>query len=61
MNYSMNQHSNQTTSLYNSGNDVAKFYAERGVINEYPNVNDMIDSQFITALVKENNMTMPSR
>jgi NitT/TauT family transport system substrate-binding protein len=56
---SMNQHSNQTTSLYTSGNDIGKFYAERGVISEYPNVDDMIDPQFVTALLKENNMTMP--
>jgi NitT/TauT family transport system substrate-binding protein len=45
--------------LYVSGNDIAKFYAERGVISEYPNVDDMVDPQFVTALLKENNMTRP--
>jgi NitT/TauT family transport system substrate-binding protein len=56
---SMNKNSNQTTSLYVSGNDVAKFYAERGVISEYPNIDDLVDPQFVNALVKENNMTRP--
>jgi NitT/TauT family transport system substrate-binding protein len=55
----MNKNSNQTTSLYVSGNDVAKFYAERGVISEYPNIDDLVDPQFVNALVKENNMTRP--
>ncbi len=57
---SMNSHSNQTTSLYTSGNDVAKFYAERGVISEYPNINDLIDPQFVNTLLNENNITRPS-
>jgi NitT/TauT family transport system substrate-binding protein len=56
---SMNKNSNQTTSLYVSGNDVAKFYAERGVISEYPNIDDLVDPQFVNALIKENNMTRP--
>ena len=56
---SMNKNSNQTTSLYISGNGIAKFYAERGVISEYPNINDLIDPQFVDALSKENNMTKP--
>ncbi len=33
---SMNKNSNQTTSLYVSANDIAKFYTERGIISEYP-------------------------
>jgi NitT/TauT family transport system substrate-binding protein len=53
---SMNKNSNDTTSLYSSGKDVAKFYAERGVISEYPNINDLIDPQFVNAPLKENNM-----
>jgi len=57
--HSMNKNSNQTTSLYISGNDIGKFYAERGVISEYPNVDELIDPQFVNALIKENNITRP--
>jgi NitT/TauT family transport system substrate-binding protein len=56
---SMNKSSSNITSLYVSGNDIAKFYAERGVISEYTNVDDLVEPQFVTALVKENNMTRP--
>ena len=49
---SMNRTSTNTTSLYVSGKDIAKFYAERGVISEYPNIYDLVDPQFITALFK---------
>jgi NitT/TauT family transport system substrate-binding protein len=56
---SMNKSSSNITSLYVSGNDIAKFYAERGVISEYPNVDDMVDPQFVNTLSKENNMTRP--
>ncbi len=52
---SMNKNSNKTTSLYTSGNEIAKFYAERGVISEYPNINDIVDPQFVDALLKETN------
>jgi NitT/TauT family transport system substrate-binding protein len=59
MNYniqnSMNKNANQTTSLYSTGNDISKFYAERGVISEYPNVNDIVEPQFINNLLRENN------
>jgi NitT/TauT family transport system substrate-binding protein len=47
---SMNKSSTNATSLYVSGNDIAKFYAERGVISEYPNIDDMVDPQFVVAL-----------
>ena len=49
---SMNRTSTNTTSLYVSGNYFAKFYSERGVISEYPNIDDLVDAQFITALFK---------
>jgi NitT/TauT family transport system substrate-binding protein len=49
---SMNRTSTNTTSLYVSGNYFAKFYSERGVISEYPNIYDLVDPQFITALFK---------
>jgi NitT/TauT family transport system substrate-binding protein len=51
---SMNKTSTNTTSLYVSGKDIVKFYVERGVISEYPNINDLIDPQFVDALLKEN-------
>jgi NitT/TauT family transport system substrate-binding protein len=34
----MNNKINEIISLYDSGNSIAKFYAERGVISEYPNI-----------------------
>ena len=55
---SMNRTSTNTTSLYVSGNDIAKFYAERGVISDYPNIDDLVDAQFVTALFKENNIKL---
>ncbi len=51
---SMNKNSNKTMSLYTSGNEIAKFYAERGVISEYPNIEDIVDPQFVVALLKGN-------
>jgi len=51
---SMNKNSNQTSSLYVSGNYIAKFYAERGVISEYPNIDEIVDSKFVDALLKGN-------
>jgi NitT/TauT family transport system substrate-binding protein len=55
---SMNKTSTNTTSLYVSGKDIAKFYAERGVISEYPNIDDLVDSQFVSVLFKENNIKL---
>jgi NitT/TauT family transport system substrate-binding protein len=49
---SMNRTSTNTTSLYVSGNYFAKFYSERGVISEYPNMDDLVDPQFVNALNK---------
>jgi NitT/TauT family transport system substrate-binding protein len=51
---SMNKNLNQTSSLYISGNYIAKFYAERGVISEYPNIDEIVDSKFVDALLKDN-------
>ena len=53
---SMNRTSTNTTSLYVSGNYFAKFYSERGVISEYPNIDDLVEPQFVTALFKENKL-----
>ena len=55
---SMNRTSTNTTSLYVSGNDIAKFYSERGVISEYPNIDDLVDPQFINKIFKENNIKL---
>ena len=55
---SMNRTSTNTTSLYVSGKDIAKFYAERGVISEYPNIYDLVDPQFINNIFKENNIKL---
>ncbi|MGN6350420.1 MAG: ABC transporter substrate-binding protein [Candidatus Nitrosocosmicus sp.] len=55
---SMNKSSNETTSLYKSGNDIAKFYAERGIISDYPNIDDLVDPQFVNALSKEDNVSI---
>ncbi len=52
--FSMNKELNTTASLYNTGNSIAKFYAERGVISEYPNIQDIVEPRFINQLLKEN-------
>jgi NitT/TauT family transport system substrate-binding protein len=49
---SMNRTSTNTTSLYVSGNYFAKFYSERGVISEYPNIDDLVDPQLVNTLYK---------
>jgi NitT/TauT family transport system substrate-binding protein len=56
---SMNKSSSNTTSLYVSGNGIAKFYAERGMISEYPNLDDLVDPRFVNALYKESNISKP--
>lgn len=56
---SMNKTSINITSMYISGNKIAKFYSERGVISEYPNIDDFVDPQFVNTLFKENKMTKP--
>jgi NitT/TauT family transport system substrate-binding protein len=50
---SMNKELNTTASLYNSGNSIAKFYAERGVISEYPNMEDIVEPKFVNELLGE--------
>jgi len=51
--YSMNKELNDTLSLYNSGNSIAKFYAERGVISEYPDIENIVDPKFVKELLME--------
>ncbi|MGN6349687.1 MAG: ABC transporter substrate-binding protein [Candidatus Nitrosocosmicus sp.] len=50
---SMNKTSINLTSMYVSGNNIAKFYSERGVISEYPNIDDLVDPQFVNTLFKK--------
>ncbi|WP_186434063.1 ABC transporter substrate-binding protein [Candidatus Nitrosocosmicus arcticus] len=53
--FSMNKELNTTASLYNSGKSIAKFYAERGVITEYPDIEDIIEPKFVNELLMEKN------
>ena len=51
--FSMNKELNTTASLFNSGNSIAKFFAERGVISEYPNLEYIIEPKFVNELLIE--------
>jgi NitT/TauT family transport system substrate-binding protein len=51
---SMNRTSSNTTSLYVSGNDIANFYTKNGMISDYPNIEGIIDPQFVDTLFKDN-------
>ncbi len=51
--FSMNKELNTTTSLYNSGNSIAKFFDERGVISEYPVLEDIIEPKFVNELLNK--------
>jgi NitT/TauT family transport system substrate-binding protein len=50
----MNRELNDTLSLYYSGNSIAKFYAERGVISEYPVIENIVEPKFVNELLMEN-------
>ena len=45
----INKTSNQTASLYKTGNDIERFYAERGVIIDYPVIDYMINPEYVNA------------
>lgn len=51
--YSMNPQLNETSSLYTSGNSISKFYTERGVISEYPNIDNLVEPKFVNDLLLE--------
>jgi NitT/TauT family transport system substrate-binding protein len=51
--FSMKKELNETLSLYYSGNSIAKFYAERGVISEYPVIENIIEPKFVNELLVE--------
>jgi NitT/TauT family transport system substrate-binding protein len=50
---SMNNESNEIISLYNIGNDFSKFFVERGVISEYPNLEEIVEPKFVNELLME--------
>jgi NitT/TauT family transport system substrate-binding protein len=52
----MNNKLNETISLYDSGNSIGKFYAERGVISEYPDIENIVDPRFVKDLMAEKNL-----
>jgi NitT/TauT family transport system substrate-binding protein len=52
--FSMNKELNDTLSLYYSGNSIAKFYTERGVISEYPVIENIVEPKFVNELLMEN-------
>ncbi len=52
--FSMNKELKDTLSLYYSGDSIAKFYSERGVISEYPDIDDIIEPKFVNELLMEN-------
>lgn len=54
--YSMNSKLNETISLYDSGNSIAKFYTERGVFSEYPNIGNIVDPGFVKDLMTKKNL-----
>jgi NitT/TauT family transport system substrate-binding protein len=51
--YSMNPQLNETLSLYTSGDSISKFYAERGVISEYPIIENIVEPKFVNELLVE--------
>jgi NitT/TauT family transport system substrate-binding protein len=51
---SMNNESNEIISLYNSGNNLSKFFVERGVISEYPVIENIVEPKFVNELLMEN-------
>jgi NitT/TauT family transport system substrate-binding protein len=52
--FSMNKELNETQSLYFSGDSISKFYAERGVFSDYPNIEAIVEPKFVNELLMEN-------
>jgi hypothetical protein len=48
----MNSKSNEPTSLYSSGKYISEFFLNRGQISDYPDLNQIVDSDFVNALYK---------
>ncbi len=50
LNVAMNSKSNESTSLYSSGKYISDFFLERGQIGDYPNFNQILDTEFVNTL-----------
>ena len=51
----MNSKSNKPISLYTSGKYISEFFLNRGQISEYPDINQIVDSDFVNALYQGEN------
>lgn len=51
-NKSFNRTLNDTSSLFFSGNNISHFFAERGVISNYPNLEELIEERFVDFLLQ---------
>ncbi len=51
-NTAMNSKSNQTASLYVTGNEIADFFVKRGQISDLPDMIKIVDPTFVEALFK---------
>jgi NitT/TauT family transport system substrate-binding protein len=49
------KNSNQSISLYTSGKYISNFFLDRGQINEYQDLNNIIEPQFVKAIADEKN------
>jgi len=50
INTALNSKSNQSTSIYVSGNEISDFFVNRGQISELPNILELIDPTFAESL-----------
>ena len=46
----MNSKSNEPISLFSSGKYISEFFLNRGQISEYPDLNQIVDPDFVNAL-----------
>ena len=60
MNKSSNSNSN-TSSLYQSGDIIAKYLLDRGQIRQIPDFDKIIDPQFVYTIYENNNKIVSSR
>lgn len=52
INTALNSKSNQTASSYVTGNEISKFFVNRGQISDLPNIVELIDLTFAEVLFK---------
>jgi NitT/TauT family transport system substrate-binding protein len=50
---SMKNDTKNTSSLFASGEDISNFYIERGIMSEYPFLNEIIEAKFVNDLYKK--------